>query len=145
MSDRLLKESDVMRIAFQLPYVVNSAFVDAVKALPSADRPQGIYDLIALVNKETEREDLSDKIKEYLFCDLRKKLWGLDVRPKLGEPIHIPEGTLMREIGAWFDRNPGRAILVERHETERGPKYIATIEEIMPIGKMQEMLEDDRR
>lgn len=39
MSDRLLKESDVMRIAFQLPYVVNSAFFDAVKALPSADRP----------------------------------------------------------------------------------------------------------
>lgn len=41
MSDRLLKESDVMRIAYQLPYVVNSAFFDAVKALPSADRPQG--------------------------------------------------------------------------------------------------------
>jgi len=41
MSDRLLKESDVMRIAFQLPCVVNSVFFDAVKALPSADRPQG--------------------------------------------------------------------------------------------------------
>lgn len=41
MSDRLLKESDVLRIAFQLPLVVNSAFADAVKALPSADRPQG--------------------------------------------------------------------------------------------------------
>lgn len=41
MSDRLLKESDVLRIAFQLPYVVNSAFFDAIKALPSADKPQG--------------------------------------------------------------------------------------------------------
>lgn len=41
MNDRLLKESDVLKIAFQLPLVVNSAFVDAVKALPSADRPQG--------------------------------------------------------------------------------------------------------
>lgn len=41
MSDRLLKESDVLRIAFQLPLVVNSAFADAVKALPSADRPKG--------------------------------------------------------------------------------------------------------
>ena len=41
MSDRLLKESDVLKIAFQLPFVVNSAFVNAVKALPSADRPQG--------------------------------------------------------------------------------------------------------
>lgn len=41
MSDRLLKESDILRIAFQLPLVVNSAFADAVKALPSADRPQG--------------------------------------------------------------------------------------------------------
>lgn len=41
MSDRLLKESDVLRIAFQLPLVVNSAFANAVKALPSADRPQG--------------------------------------------------------------------------------------------------------
>lgn len=41
MSDRLLKESDVLKIAFQLPLVVNSAFADAVKALPSADKPQG--------------------------------------------------------------------------------------------------------
>ena len=41
MNDRLLKESDVLRIAFQLPLVVNSAFADAVKALPSADRPLG--------------------------------------------------------------------------------------------------------
>lgn len=41
MSDRLLKESDVLKIAFQLPLVVNSAFADAVKALPSADRLQG--------------------------------------------------------------------------------------------------------
>lgn len=41
MSDRLIKESDVLRIAFQLPLVVNSAFADAVKALPSADRQQG--------------------------------------------------------------------------------------------------------
>ena len=41
MSDRLLKESDVLMIAFQLPLVVNSAFADAVKALPSADRPVG--------------------------------------------------------------------------------------------------------
>ena len=41
MSDRLLKESDVLKIAFQLPLVTNSAFADAVKALPSADRPQG--------------------------------------------------------------------------------------------------------
>lgn len=38
MSDRLFKESDVLRIAFQLPFVVNSAFVDAVKALPSESR-----------------------------------------------------------------------------------------------------------
>ena len=42
MSDRLLKESDVLRIAFQLPLVVNSAFTNAVKALPSADIPQWI-------------------------------------------------------------------------------------------------------
>ena len=46
------------------------------------DRPKGVYDSIALVNKETEREDLSDEIREYLFCDLRKKLWGLDSRPQ---------------------------------------------------------------
>jgi rubrerythrin len=41
MRDRLLKESDVLKIAFQLPLVVNSAFADAVKALQSADRLQG--------------------------------------------------------------------------------------------------------
>ncbi len=46
MSDRLLKESDVLRIAFQLPLVVNSAFADAVKALPSADGPQEEVDAI---------------------------------------------------------------------------------------------------
>ena len=40
MSDRILKESDVLKIAFQLSLVVNSAFADAVKALPSADRLQ---------------------------------------------------------------------------------------------------------
>ena len=41
MSDRLLKESDVLKIAFQLPLIVNSAFADAVKAVPPADRLQG--------------------------------------------------------------------------------------------------------
>ena len=46
MSDRLIKESDVMRIAFQLPYVVNSAFFDAVKVLPSADRSTGEWILV---------------------------------------------------------------------------------------------------
>jgi hypothetical protein len=40
MSDRLLKESDVLKIAFQFPLVVNSAFADAVKAIPSVDRLQ---------------------------------------------------------------------------------------------------------
>lgn len=58
MSDRLLKESDVMRIAFQLPLVVNSAFIDAVKALPSADRPQG-----EMISVDVLREILSD-VKE---------------------------------------------------------------------------------
>lgn len=58
------------------------------KRFPSADRPQGVYDAIALVNRETEREDLSEEIKKYLFCDLRKKLWGLDSRPQ----------------GEWIDR-----------------------------------------
>ena len=45
MSDRLLKESDVLRIAFQLPCVVNSAFFEAVKALPSAERLQERWEL----------------------------------------------------------------------------------------------------
>lgn len=49
MSDRLLKESDVLGIAFQLPLVVNSAFFDAVNALPSADRPQGEW----IIEKDT--------------------------------------------------------------------------------------------
>ncbi len=43
MSDRLLKESDVLKIAFQLPYVVTSEFAKAVRALPSADRRQGVW------------------------------------------------------------------------------------------------------
>ncbi len=52
MSDRLLKESDVLKIAFQLPLVVNSAFADAVKAIPSADRPQGDVDAVAIFMRE---------------------------------------------------------------------------------------------
>lgn len=52
------------------------------------DRPKGVYDSITLVNRETEREDLSDEIREYLFCDLRKKLWGLDSRPQEWIPLN---------------------------------------------------------
>lgn len=37
-----------------------------------------ITEVIKLVNKETEREDLSEEIKEYLFCDLRHKLWKME-------------------------------------------------------------------
>ena len=59
MSDRLLKESDVLRIAFQLPLVVNSTFADAVKALPSADKPQGEWE-----EKETFHNADDDPIIE---------------------------------------------------------------------------------
>ena len=63
MSDRLLKESDVLKIAFQLPLVVNSAFADAVKALPSADRPQGEW--IFVESKISDR-----KLKKCSVCGL---------------------------------------------------------------------------
>ena len=53
MSDRLLKESDVLKIAFQLPLVVNSVFADAVKALPSTDRPQGEWIIKTDANDNT--------------------------------------------------------------------------------------------
>ena len=54
MSDRLLKESNVLRIAFQLPLVVNSAFADAVKAIPSEDRPTWIPCKERLPKENTE-------------------------------------------------------------------------------------------
>ena len=59
-----------------------------IETMPSVGRPQGVYDAIALVNRETEREDLPDEIREYLFCDLRKKLWGLDSRPQEWIPLN---------------------------------------------------------
>lgn len=60
MSDRLLKESDVLKIAFQLPLVVNSMFADAVKALPSADRPQGWIPCSERLPSEEERKEWID-------------------------------------------------------------------------------------
>lgn len=59
MSERLLKESDVLRMAFQLPFVVNSAFADAVKALPSANRPQKVIAQITF-----DEEKLHEIVKE---------------------------------------------------------------------------------
>ena len=53
MNDRLLKESDVLKIAFQLPLVVNSAFYDAVKALPSADN-----EIIGKLKTAIENEEI---------------------------------------------------------------------------------------
>ena len=59
MNDRLLKESDVLKTAFQLPLVVNSAFADAVKALPSTDKPQKIIAQITF-----DEEKLHEIVKE---------------------------------------------------------------------------------
>ena len=71
MSDRLLKESDVLRIAFQLPLVVNSAFADAVKALPTADRPQGYWTKIDVATyrcSECGKIQIADDVNELNFC-----------------------------------------------------------------------------
>lgn len=35
-------------------------------------------DAIALVNKESLREDLSEEVRQYLFYDLRHKLWSAE-------------------------------------------------------------------
>ena len=64
MSDRLLKESDVLKIAFQLPYVVNSVFFDAVKALPSVDRPQKIIAQITF-DEEKLREIVKEAVERF--------------------------------------------------------------------------------
>ena len=64
MNDRLLKESDVLRIAFQLPLVVNSAFADAVKALPSADKPQKIIAQI-IFDEEKLREIVKEAVERF--------------------------------------------------------------------------------
>lgn len=66
MSDRLLKESDVLRIAFQLPLVVNSAFADAVKALPSADRPQGEW-IVDMANYKSVCPVCGAKETEFIY------------------------------------------------------------------------------
>ena len=77
MSDRLLKESDVMRIAFQLPLVVNSAFADAVKALPSADRPQEWVDKAISIINDMQSEGIVDYEQAREFR-MRARLKGAD-------------------------------------------------------------------
>ena len=78
MSDRLLKESDVLKIAFQLPLVVNSAFADAVKALPSADRPQKVIAQITF-DEEKLREIVKKAVErfkeEYEVIDRPQGKW----------------------------------------------------------------------
>ena len=78
MNDRLLKESDVLKIAFQLPLVVNSAFADAVKALPSADEPQKISAQI-IFDEEKLREIVKEAVErfkeEYEFTDRPQGEW----------------------------------------------------------------------
>ena len=78
MNDRLLKESDVLRIALQLPLVVNSAFTDAVKALPSADKPQKIIAQI-IFDEEKLREIVKEAVErfkeEYEITDRPQGEW----------------------------------------------------------------------
>ena len=95
MSDRLLKESDVLRIAFQLPYVVNSAFFDAVKALPSADRPQGWIPCKERLPREYE----------VLCCDIYKNC--IVGHPFVDDSVSTgfcaeSEGEFMYECVAWM-------------------------------------------
>ena len=93
-SDAIAILEDLQSKHLQFCLVPFRIAIEKVQAIPSADRPQGVYDAIALVNRETEREDLSEEIKKYLFCDLRKKLWGLDSRPQ-GEWIKDNLGTVI--------------------------------------------------
>lgn len=81
-SDAIAILEDLQNKHLQFCLIPFRIAIEKMQAIPSADRPQGVYDAIALVNRETEREDLSEEIKNYLFCDLRKKLWGLDSRPQ---------------------------------------------------------------
>lgn len=37
MSDRLLKESDVLKLSYALPLILNSTFYEMVKSLPPAE------------------------------------------------------------------------------------------------------------
>lgn len=80
MSDRLLKESDVLKIAFQLPLVVNSVFTDAVKALPSADRPPKVIAQITF-DEEKLREIVKEAVErfkeEYEVTDRPQGEWLL--------------------------------------------------------------------
>ena len=73
MSDRLLKESDVLKIVLQLPLVVNSAFADAVKALPSADVPTtmtGVIDAIREAEYRGYMKAVEDRPQgEWIYCE----------------------------------------------------------------------------
>lgn len=91
MTDRLLKESDVLRIAFQLPLVVNSAFVDAVKALPSANRQQGEW-IVNLSNHESICSLCGAKETEFIY--------GTEMWYGLGESKFCPNcGKSMKRSG----------------------------------------------
>ena len=81
MNDRLLKESDVIKIACQLPYVVNSAFFDAVKALPSAEQKTKCIAQIRI-----DRDDLEDLVNKKV-----NEIVNMMSETKTGEWIPVSE------------------------------------------------------
>lgn len=107
MSDRLLKESDVMRIAFQLPYVVNSAFADAVKALPSADRPQEWISCSERLPKKERATYLICTESGYMCsCRWTNDMYGFGSHEWSEWGWHIMDKPQYAKVVAWMEMEP---------------------------------------
>ena len=70
MSDDLIKREDAMRVAFLYPFF-SDALMEEIKAIPSADRPQGFWtkvDVATYSCSECGKHQIADDTNELNFC-----------------------------------------------------------------------------
>ena len=105
MSDKLIKLSDAIEAVYQLRHKPNddewNRWLESLNSIPPAVG-LNIDDIIRLINKESFREDISEQVRQYLFYDLRHKLWNIKVSQWKGER------------GKWVDRQ-GNAVPMTEH------------------------------
>lgn len=92
MSEDLIKRSDALKVLSLYGWTPIDGLYDTfAHDIPPADQP--MRNVIALVNRESMREDLSEEILRYLFFDLRHKLWDMAVND-------LPQGKWIAFKGA---------------------------------------------
>ena len=91
MSDKLIKLNDAMDAVMWgngLDGNVVDDICEKLEALPSVPW-LNIEDIISLITGESFREDISEQVRQYLFYDLRHKLWSIKASQYKGEELRI--------------------------------------------------------